>query len=62
MVSDLWSPAISVPRPSGAFLADLPALEAMHTDPSVMATLGGMTIPEELSALSNDHWQAPLAY
>jgi RimJ/RimL family protein N-acetyltransferase len=31
--------------------ADLPDLTAMHTDPQVMATLGGLRTPEELAAL-----------
>ena len=31
--------------------ADLPDLVAMHTDPEVMATLGGLRSPDELDAM-----------
>lgn len=32
--------------------ADMPELTAMHSDPAVMATLGGLKTPEELDAMN----------
>jgi ribosomal-protein-alanine N-acetyltransferase len=44
----LQTPRLLLSRPADA---DLPDLTAMHTDPRVMATLGGLRSPEELDAL-----------
>jgi RimJ/RimL family protein N-acetyltransferase/GrpB-like predicted nucleotidyltransferase (UPF0157 family) len=44
----LETPRLLLSRPGDADLADLTAL---HTDPRVMATLGGLRTPEELAAM-----------
>jgi RimJ/RimL family protein N-acetyltransferase len=44
----LETPRLLLSRPSDA---DLPDLMAMHTDPRVMATLGGLRTPDELEAM-----------
>jgi RimJ/RimL family protein N-acetyltransferase/GrpB-like predicted nucleotidyltransferase (UPF0157 family) len=44
----LETPRLVLTRPTEA---DLPDLTAMHSDPRVMATLGGLRTPEELDAM-----------
>src|SRR5947209_5986999 len=54
---NLQTPRLSLSRVSGA---DLPELLAMHQDPRVMATLGGLRPLEELQARHQrnlDHWR-----
>lgn len=43
------TPRLILTRPTAA---DMPELTAMHTDPVVMATLGGPKTPEELAAMN----------
>ncbi len=53
----LETPRMVLTRPTEA---DLPDLMSMHTDPLVMATLGGLRTPEEVEAMHRrllDSWE-----